>query len=106
MLGPVDGEDGGLEEFLVGILLAHILPREAGFGQFLYQELMAGQELLFGEPRVEHESLVLAKKISHMTTRWGATATRSTHGQAYNRQHTYPITAQHLPRTVHPDRCN
>lgn len=59
--GPLDGEEGSLEELLVGVLFANILAREALLGELLGKKIMSGDELLFCVARVENECLALKK---------------------------------------------
>lgn len=63
---PLDSEEGGLEELLVGVLLADALLREAVLDELLHEHGMTGEEVLLREPRVVDERRVL--KISASVT--------------------------------------
>ena len=56
---PFNRKDTCFEEFLVRILAADIKPVKADFVEFLHDEIMAGENVFFGEARVEDESIVL-----------------------------------------------
>lgn len=59
---PFDSEQARLEEFLVGVFLAYILPSEILFAELLSEQLMTGQELLFCVAREEHKRVALQQR--------------------------------------------
>lgn len=66
-LSPINGKEGGLEEFLVGVLLADGLLCEAVLYELLHEHSMARKEMLLSESRVVDErSILQMKHVSHV----------------------------------------
>lgn len=66
-VSPVDGEHGGLEELLVGVLLANVLLAEAVLDELLYEHRVAREEMLLREAGVVNERSVLQKQTMSVT---------------------------------------
>ena len=66
-MSPVDGKHRGLEELLVGVLLAHVLLAEAVLDELLYEHRMAREEVLLSEAGVVDERSVLQEQTKSVT---------------------------------------
>ncbi len=88
---PLDCEGRRLQELFIGVLFDQIQPSETSLGYFFDEKLVARDQLLLCEARVENKCLVLVKKKKGQL-----------HKKA-NEEESYPVASQHYPRRVHPD---